>query len=75
VWEAVIATNVTGTWYCMKHEIDHMRAHGGGVIVNMASNIGAHGRRPGMAAYATSKAAVSVLTRTAARDHIGGGTP
>jgi NAD(P)-dependent dehydrogenase (short-subunit alcohol dehydrogenase family) len=67
---AVLATNVTGTWLCMKHEIAHMRAHGGGAIVNMASNIGAHGRRPGLAAYAASKAAVSALTRTAARDHV-----
>jgi NAD(P)-dependent dehydrogenase (short-subunit alcohol dehydrogenase family) len=47
-----------------------MRAHGGGVIVNTASNIGYHGRRPGMAAYAASKAAVSTLTRVAALDHI-----
>lgn len=66
----MIGTNLTGTWLCMKHEIAHMRAHGGGAIVNMASNIGAHGRIPGMAAYAASKAAVSVLTRTAARDHV-----
>jgi NAD(P)-dependent dehydrogenase (short-subunit alcohol dehydrogenase family) len=72
-WDAVIATNLTGTWLSMKHEIAHMRANDGGVIVNMASNIGAHGRRPGLAAYAASKAAVSVLTRTAARDHIGDG--
>jgi NAD(P)-dependent dehydrogenase (short-subunit alcohol dehydrogenase family) len=70
VFDAVVGTNLTGTWLCMKHEIAHMRAHGGGAIVNMASNIGAHGRRPGMAAYAASKAAVSVLTRTAARDHV-----
>jgi NAD(P)-dependent dehydrogenase (short-subunit alcohol dehydrogenase family) len=69
----VIGTNLTGTWLCMKHEIAHMRAHGGGAIVNMASNIGSHGRIPGMAAYAASKAAVSVLTRTAARDHIADG--
>ena len=70
---AVLATNVTGTWLCLKHEIAHMRAHGGGAIVNMASNIGAHGSRPGFAAYAASKAAVSALTRTAARDHIADG--
>jgi NAD(P)-dependent dehydrogenase (short-subunit alcohol dehydrogenase family) len=70
---AVLATNVTGTWLCLKHEVAHMRAHGGGAIVNMASNIGAHGRLPNMAAYAASKAAVSALTRTAARDHIGDG--
>jgi NAD(P)-dependent dehydrogenase (short-subunit alcohol dehydrogenase family) len=70
VFDAVVGTNLTGTWLCMKHEIAHMRAHGGGAIVNMASNIGAHGRIPGLAAYAASKAAVSVLTRTAARDHV-----
>ncbi|WP_329050391.1 glucose 1-dehydrogenase [Amycolatopsis sp. NBC_01488] len=70
---AVLATNVTGTWLCLKHEIAHMRAHGGGAIVTMASNIGAHGRLPNMAAYAASKAAVSALTRTAARDHIADG--
>ena len=70
---AVIGTNLTGTWLCLKHEVAHMRAHGGGAIVTMASNIGAHGRLPNMAAYAASKAAVSVLTRTAARDHIADG--
>ncbi|GHG10667.1 MULTISPECIES: glucose 1-dehydrogenase [Amycolatopsis] len=70
---AVLDTNVTGTWLCLKHEVAHMRAHGGGAIVNMASNIGAHGRLPNMAAYAASKAAVSALTRTAARDHIADG--
>jgi NAD(P)-dependent dehydrogenase (short-subunit alcohol dehydrogenase family) len=73
VWASVIGTNLTGTWLSMKYEIAHMREHGGGVIVNVASNIGFHGRRPGMAAYASSKAAVSVLTRTAARDHVGDG--
>ncbi|WP_370971917.1 SDR family NAD(P)-dependent oxidoreductase [Amycolatopsis sp. cg9] len=70
---AVLDTNVTGTWLCLKHEVAHMRAHGGGAIVNISSNIGAHGRLPNMAAYAASKAAVSALTRTAARDHIAEG--
>lgn len=73
VWRTVLDTNLTGMFLSMKHEIAHMRANGGGVIVNMASNIGAHGRRAGMAAYAASKAAVSVLTQTAARDHIADG--
>ncbi|MFC4942032.1 SDR family NAD(P)-dependent oxidoreductase [Pseudonocardia sp. GCM10023141] len=72
-WDAAVATNLTGTWLAMKHEIAHMRAHGGGAIVNVASNIGWHGRRPGMAAYAATKAAVSALTRAAARDHIADG--
>ncbi|MEV6098164.1 SDR family oxidoreductase [Nocardia sp. NPDC051981] len=72
-WHRVLDVNLTGVFLSMKHEIAHMRGNGGGVIVNMASNIGAHGRRPGLAAYAASKAAVSVLTQTAARDHIGDG--
>lgn len=69
-WDAVLRTNVTGVWLAMKHEIAHMRAHGGGTIVNIASNLGAHLRIPNAAAYITSKAAVSALTRAAALDHI-----
>ncbi|WP_067543433.1 SDR family NAD(P)-dependent oxidoreductase [Nocardia crassostreae] len=73
VWRSVLEVNLTGVFLAMKHEIAHMRANGGGTIINMASNIGAHGRRPGMSAYAASKTAVSVLTQTAARDHIADG--
>ena len=69
-WQSVLDVNLNGVLYGMQQEIRHMRAHGGGVIVNTASNIGYHGRRPGMAAYAASKAAVSTLTRVAALDHI-----
>ncbi len=72
-FDAVVRTNLTGTWLSMKHEIAQMRKSGGGAIVNMSSNIGSHNRLPGMAAYAASKAAVDVLTRTAARDHIAEG--
>ncbi|MDW6058904.1 glucose 1-dehydrogenase [Streptomyces sp. FXJ1.4098] len=69
-WDAVQRTNVTGVWLAMKHEIAHMKDHGGGAIVNIASNLGAHLRIPNLAAYLTSKAAVSALTRAAALDHI-----
>ncbi|MGW3771159.1 SDR family NAD(P)-dependent oxidoreductase [Actinomadura verrucosospora] len=72
-WNEVLAVNLTGVFLSMKHEIAHMRAHGGGTVVNVSSNIGVHGRRPGLAAYAASKAAVSVLTRTAALDHVADG--
>jgi NAD(P)-dependent dehydrogenase (short-subunit alcohol dehydrogenase family) len=72
-WASNVDVNLTGVFLAMKHEIAHMRANGGGAIVNMASNIGAHGRRPGMAAYAATKAAVSALSRSAARDHIADG--
>ncbi|TDD60232.1 SDR family oxidoreductase [Actinomadura darangshiensis] len=72
-WDDVLRVNLTGVFLSMKHEIAHMRAHGGGAIVNVSSNIGAHGRLAGMAAYAASKAGVSVLTRTAALDHVADG--
>ncbi|MGI5164072.1 SDR family NAD(P)-dependent oxidoreductase [Spirillospora sp. CA-253888] len=72
-WTALLDVNLTGVFLSMKHEIAHMRAHGGGAIVNVASNIGAHQRREGLAAYAASKAAVSALTRGAAREYIGAG--
>ncbi|MEU9088702.1 SDR family NAD(P)-dependent oxidoreductase [Streptomyces sp. NPDC087901] len=69
-WDAVLRTNVTGVWLAMKHQIAHMKENGGGVIVNISSNLGAHLRIPNAAAYITSKAAVSALTRAAALDHI-----
>ncbi|MET8862134.1 SDR family oxidoreductase [Nonomuraea sp. NPDC004580] len=72
-WDDVVAVNLKGVFLSMKHEISYMRAHGGGTIVNVASNLGAHWRLAGASAYAASKAAVSHLTRTAARDHIADG--
>ncbi|MEU5048785.1 glucose 1-dehydrogenase [Streptomyces sp. NPDC021096] len=72
-WDTLMATNLTGLWLSMKHEIGHMRANGGGAIVNISSNLGAHKRLPSLSAYAASKAAASALTRGAALDHIGDG--
>ncbi|NUR91547.1 MAG: SDR family oxidoreductase [Nonomuraea sp.] len=73
VWREVLDVNLTGVFLSMRAEIAAMLEAGGGAIVNMASNIGSHGRRPGLSAYAASKAGVSVLTRTAAREYIGSG--
>ncbi|GAA0481617.1 SDR family NAD(P)-dependent oxidoreductase [Streptomyces stramineus] len=72
-WDRTMATNLKGIWLSMKYEIGHMREHGGGAVVNVASNLGAHVRLPGLGAYVTSKAAVTALTRNAALDHIGDG--
>ena len=72
-WNQVLDTNLTGTWLAMKHEINHMRHQGGGVIVNVASNLGAHLRIPGVSAYIAAKAGVSALTRAAALEYIGDG--
>ncbi|BBJ69857.1 MULTISPECIES: SDR family oxidoreductase [Enterobacter] len=73
-FRTLLDTNVIGTWLCMKHEILAMkRQGGGGSIVNIASNVGPHLIRPGTGAYAASKAAVSILTRTAALEAISSG--
>lgn len=72
-WSRAVEINLTGVWLSMKHEIAHLRAHGGGAIVNTASNLGAHNRMPGISAYVATKAAVSALTRNAAREHIADG--
>jgi NAD(P)-dependent dehydrogenase (short-subunit alcohol dehydrogenase family) len=72
-WDHQVAVNLTGVFLAMKHEITHMRASGGGVIINTASNLGAHMRLPFLGAYAATKAAVSALTRAAAREYIADG--
>ncbi|MET8543027.1 glucose 1-dehydrogenase [Kitasatospora sp. NPDC004799] len=72
-WQRVFDINVTGTLLAMKHQIGHMRAHGGGAIVNVSSSLGFHKRVEGVGAYTASKAAVTALSRAAARDHIGEG--
>jgi NAD(P)-dependent dehydrogenase (short-subunit alcohol dehydrogenase family)/predicted MFS family arabinose efflux permease len=72
-WDRQVAVNLTGVFLSMKHEIAHMRGNGGGVIINTASNLGAHMRVPHLGGYAASKAAVSALTRAAALEYIGEG--
>lgn len=72
-WAELLATNLTGTWLSMKHQVAHMREQGGGVVVNVASNVGVHVRMPMIGAYGATKAAVVALTRAAALQHIGDG--
>ncbi|MFE5509088.1 SDR family NAD(P)-dependent oxidoreductase [Streptomyces sp. NPDC056529] len=72
-WQALLDVNVTGVLHALRAEVAHMRAHGGGAIVNVSSNLGAHVRIPGVFGYQVSKAAVSALTRAAALDHVGDG--
>ena len=67
-FDAVMATNVRGTWLGMKHAIPRMLATGGGSIVNLSSIHGLHGNA-GQAAYSASKHAVIGLTKTAAIEY------
>jgi NAD(P)-dependent dehydrogenase (short-subunit alcohol dehydrogenase family) len=67
-FDAVMTTNVRGTWLGMKHVIPRMLASGGGAIVNLSSIHGLHGNA-GQAAYSASKHAVIGLTKTAAIEY------
>ncbi|WP_405737487.1 glucose 1-dehydrogenase [Streptomyces sp. NBC_00028] len=70
-WHEQLGINLTGVFLALRAEVHQMRTQpSGGAIVNIASIFGVHARHPGAAAYAATKAAVSVLTRGAALDHI-----
>ena len=64
-WHHVLDTNVLGTYFMMIESIPHMRAAGGGRIVNVTS-IDGFKAHPANAHYAASKAAVISLTRSLA---------
>ena len=73
-WRSLVDINLTGVLFSLQAEIARMREQPtGGAIVNLASNLGAHRRVPGLAGYIATKAAVSALTRAAALDHIADG--
>ncbi len=67
-WDLVMAVNVRSVFLGAKYAIPHMRAAGGGAIVNTASISGLHGDGRSVV-YAASKAAVINLTRALSTDH------
>jgi len=64
-WELIFGVNVLATAYCAKAAIPHLRAAGGGSIVNVSSVYGVMGR-VGMGQYDTTKAAILGFTRALA---------
>ncbi len=67
-WAETMAVNVTAVWRMCKFVIPIMRAQGGGVIVNNASDWGIVGGREAVA-YCASKGAVVLMTKAMALDH------
>lgn len=67
-WDKVIAINLSGVFYCMKYQLPHLLAAGGGAIVNVASILGAVGFA-NSPAYVAAKHGVLGLTRTAAVEY------
>jgi NAD(P)-dependent dehydrogenase (short-subunit alcohol dehydrogenase family) len=71
-WRRHMDVNVVGSFVFSQAVGDHLRAHGGGAIVNVSSNCGKAGYR-NMAAYNASKAAVIGLTRSLSMEWAGDG--
>jgi meso-butanediol dehydrogenase / (S,S)-butanediol dehydrogenase / diacetyl reductase len=67
-WLDTFAVNVNALFYLSRAAVKHMRAAGGGAIVNVASEWGLNGE-PRHVAYCASKGAVIQITRCMALDH------
>jgi NAD(P)-dependent dehydrogenase (short-subunit alcohol dehydrogenase family) len=69
-WDRSFNVNVRSMFLVTKAMLPRMIAAGGGVILNMASVLGAQKAAPNRLAYASSKAAVQGFTRALAIDHV-----
>ncbi len=67
VWDQIFAVNVRGAWLCIKHSVEYLTRSTAPAIVNCAS-VSSFVAFPGEAAYCASKAAVVLLTKSAALD-------
>jgi len=73
-WDRVLGVNLKGTFFCAQAAIPHLRARGGGAIVNLTSLAAKSGGLAAGPPYAAAKAGVYTLTITLAKalaaDHI-----
>jgi NAD(P)-dependent dehydrogenase (short-subunit alcohol dehydrogenase family) len=67
MWQRMIATNLTGTFFCTREAVEDMVAMGWGRIVNVASTAGLAGA-PYLSAYCASKHGVVGFTRALAAE-------
>jgi 2-keto-3-deoxy-L-fuconate dehydrogenase len=68
-FDRVFQVNVKGFYHCMLTGVEHMKAAGGGVILNMASIAGSSGLADRFA-YSMSKGAVIAMTYSVAKDYL-----
>jgi 3-oxoacyl-[acyl-carrier protein] reductase len=64
-FDRIFAVNVKSIFLVAQAFIPHMRAHGGGVFINVGSTAGLR-PRPGLTVYNASKGAVHVMTKSMA---------
>lgn len=68
IWDRIMDVNLKGMFLMSRAALPHIRAAGGGVIINLASVQGLQSM-PRVVAYAASKGGVLSLTRAMAMDH------
>jgi 2-keto-3-deoxy-L-fuconate dehydrogenase len=68
-FDRILQVNVKGFYNCTQAVVGHMKANGGGVILNMASIAGSAGIADRFA-YSVSKGAVIAMTFSVARDYL-----
>jgi NAD(P)-dependent dehydrogenase (short-subunit alcohol dehydrogenase family) len=66
-WDRLMAVNVKGLWLATRAVVPHLRARGGGTIVNVASTTALLGP-PLLLHYTASKGAVVSMTRALAKE-------
>ena len=62
-WDRVQRVNLTSVYLCCKYAIEHMRAAGGGSIINTASFVAVMGSATSQISYTASKGGVLSLSR------------
>ena len=68
LWDRTLAVNLKGMYLAAKYAIPHIRARGGGAVVNVASVQGT-AAQANVVAYSASKGGILALTRAMAVDH------
>ena len=66
-WTETVQLNLVGAYHTARAAIPHLKKRGGGKIIAIGSGLGRRGR-PGMSAYATAKAGLSMLVRVLAQE-------
>ena len=67
-WSRLVSVNLHGIYHCMRAEVPHVLAAGGGAIVNVAS-VNAIRPAAGEGPYAAAKAGVIALSSSAALEY------
>ncbi len=66
-WDKILEVNLRGAFFLSQQAVPHLKARGGGKILNVASLAGLR-PSPGMGVYSVSKAGLIMLTQVLARE-------